>query len=479
MTVLFKYHVFSRMSRKRSSRFGFVAMKHFVYSVMSLSIAALFQASFCLAQDARQVARQVLPSVVVVTISDSAGRPLAQGSGFFVTENIVATNLHVIYGAAEAAIRLVGNSKIYSVGGVVAVSKRRDLVLLQVSNVRGTPLALASANQTEVGEEIYVLGNPEGLEGTISTGIVSGIGTRRIEGEDLIQVTAPISPGSSGGPVVNKRGEVIGIAEASLSEGQNLNFAVPADYLVSLLTQVGSLQPLRSITSPSNSSTDSAPSENKDADVCGDSPFAGSYYDNAGDYIYVGDALLNEKFYDRAKEAFKRAIRLEPKNARAHYQLSIAYQRLRCFKHALTAAQQASIFKPKEPLYRLGVSKNLSALGRRDEAIEVLKEAIKDQPKYADYYVFLGSQYFELKRCSEAIDAFKTAVRFEPKNVDAHQFLGLMYDLQRDREAALKEYNILRKLDAEKAEDLRDSIQRTKQLDDSRVGKPPSPYCKP
>ncbi len=162
---------------------------------------------------------------------------------------------------------------------------------------------------------------------------------------------------------------------------------------MSLPTLVGSPQPLSSIRSPSNPSTDTAPSENKDADVCGDSSFAGSYYDNAGDYINVGYALLNEKFYDQAKETFKRAIRLEPKNALAHYRLSVAYQRLRCFKQALIEAQQASILKPKEPVYRLGVSKNLSQLGRHDEAIDILKEAIKDKTKYADYYVFLGSAH--------------------------------------------------------------------------------------
>src|SRR5216683_193887 len=83
----------------------------------------------------------------------------------------------------------------------------------------------------------------------------------------------------------------------------------------------------------------------------------------------------------------KRAVRLDPKNARAHYQLAVAYQRLQCYRPALVEAEQASIIRPKEPLYRIGVSNALSQLGRHDEAIDVLKEGIKDKPKYADFSV--------------------------------------------------------------------------------------------
>lgn len=230
-----------------AAHYGRTTLKYALWVVIS----ATFLPAICLAQDARQVAQKVLPSVVVITTYDSAGQPIMQASGFFVTENTVATNSHVIEGASEAKITLVvGNANSYSVTGVVALNQQRDLVLLKVANVRGVPLTVVSANQTEVGEEIYAVGNPKGFAGTISAGIVSSFGTRRIEGEDLLQVTTPISPGSSGGPVGNKIGEVIGIADASVSGGQNLNFAVPAAYLVSLITQIGSSQPLSFVTTP-------------------------------------------------------------------------------------------------------------------------------------------------------------------------------------------------------------------------------------
>jgi trypsin-like peptidase/surface-adhesin protein E len=263
--------------------------RHYLSSLIAISLLAFV----CLAQDAREVARQVLPSVVVVTTYDGTGRPLTLASGFFVTENIVVTNFHVIEGSSDAAIKVVGESKLHRVTGVVAVSKERDLVLLQVSDVRGTPLAL-STTQPEIGEDVYAFGNPEALEGSISPGIVSSKGTRRIGGEDLIQVTAPISHGSSGGPVVNKRGEAIGVAESFLTAGQNLNFAVPSRYLTLLLSQVGSSTPISSITSPR--------------------PVP------AANWILIGSSTDVDMYYDAANvqksraETFLIRTKLEPRN---------------------------------------------------------------------------------------------------------------------------------------------------------------------
>ncbi len=105
-------------------------------------------------------------------------------------------------------------------------------------------MILADISQIEVGQEIFALGNPRGLEGTISPGIISGMNFREVDGENLIQITAPISGGSSGGPVVNQKGEVIGVASASFRERQNLNFAVPSSYLAILLANSKNVTPL-------------------------------------------------------------------------------------------------------------------------------------------------------------------------------------------------------------------------------------------
>lgn len=203
------------------------------------------------AQDAREVARRVLPSVVLIKVYDRMGEQVGVGSGFLIKKSVVATNFHVIRGASSATVTLVGSSTPLKVEGIVGVDELRDLALIKLDKDAGAPLVLADISELEIGEDIYVFGNPRGLEGSISNGIVSSKGTRMIEGEELIQITAPISPGSSGGPVVNRQGQVIGVASASLRGGQNLNFAVPAPFLSLLVANMQSVSPL---TATSNSS---------------------------------------------------------------------------------------------------------------------------------------------------------------------------------------------------------------------------------
>lgn len=103
-------------------------------------------------------------------------------------------------------------------------------------------MPLGNSDIVQVGDSVFAVGNPQGLEGTFSQGIISSI--RQIGTETLLQLTAPISPGSSGGPVLNSQGEVIGVSVATFRGGQNLNFAIPAKYLRELLTRSGSAVPL-------------------------------------------------------------------------------------------------------------------------------------------------------------------------------------------------------------------------------------------
>jgi S1-C subfamily serine protease len=188
-----------------------------------------------LAQTGRLVAQKAMPSVVRLIMSDSDGRPLSLGTGFVVADGIVATNLHVIAGASQGRAKLVEQQHEYPVSGSVGVSEESDLVLLRVAGLKAYALPLARDESVAIGDEVYVIGNPSGLEGTISAGIVSRI--REIEQRKVLQITAPISAGSSGGPVLNEKAEVIGVAVATLKDGQNLNFAVPVSNLSLLLSK--------------------------------------------------------------------------------------------------------------------------------------------------------------------------------------------------------------------------------------------------
>jgi hypothetical protein len=173
--------------------------------------------------------------------------------GQAITDKVV-TNYHVIEGAASGYAKIVGMKSRYTVAGYVAVDEQHDLAILQLADANAPALPLADGSRVVVGDEVFAVGSPYGLEGTLSRGIVSGI--RDLEREPnsvqgalastsvsskpqkdrMFQITAPISPGSSGGPILDTQGKVIGVAVATFKDGQNLNFAVPVSYLDSLLS---------------------------------------------------------------------------------------------------------------------------------------------------------------------------------------------------------------------------------------------------
>jgi len=182
--------------------------------------------SVTLAQTAREIAKKVSPSVVLLVMEDENGQPLAMGSGFVIEDGIVATNLHVIAGASRGYAKLAEQKEKFNISGTVAVDVARDIALLAVEDIKAPALSIGDSKQLAVGDEVYAVGNPRGLEGTFSAGIISSI--RKVGEDSLLQITAPISPGSSGGPVVDNKGEVIGVAVATFKGGQNLNFAIPS-----------------------------------------------------------------------------------------------------------------------------------------------------------------------------------------------------------------------------------------------------------
>src|SRR5207245_9313707 len=152
-----------------------------------------------------------------------------QGTGFLVSPNgLLVTNMHVVRGAVRTQVRLM-NGRTYPVLRTVNCDSVKDIAILKIDG-RGLPsVTWGNSGAVNVGARVYVVGNPRGLENTISEGLLSG--TRDVGAYRLLQISAPISPGSSGSPVFDRAGRVIGVAVSTLEGGQNLNFAVPANYV--------------------------------------------------------------------------------------------------------------------------------------------------------------------------------------------------------------------------------------------------------
>ncbi len=178
---------------------------------------------------AEAVAQHALESTVKLTLSDPDGRNAVSGSGFFIAPDMVATNYHVIKGMGAGFAKFSGVAKQYRIVKVVASDPVNDLVILYVPGTNAKPMNLDPLQQ-KIGETIFVAGSPLGLEGVFSQGVLSAV---RANGD--LQITASISHGNSGGPVLDGQGNVIGIVEYTIPSGQNLNFAIPVKQLLNLM----------------------------------------------------------------------------------------------------------------------------------------------------------------------------------------------------------------------------------------------------
>ena len=177
--------------------------------------------------DIPAISREAHGAVVSIVVSDKNGHPVAQGSGFLISKDgQVVTNYHVIRNGSSAVIKFPDGA-FFVVDGVLASDKDRDVAIIKAHGNDFRALTLGNSDLLQVGEEVVAIGSPLSLESTVSNGIVSAIRTVEDEGGKFLQITVPISPGSSGGPLFNMSGKVVGITTSHIKGGENLNFAIP------------------------------------------------------------------------------------------------------------------------------------------------------------------------------------------------------------------------------------------------------------
>jgi len=343
--------------------------------------------------DLVKLIKQVLPAVVTIAGYNEQGKFSSFGSGFFINgQGHLITNQHVIQSMSHAKVK-TRDGKTYPMTTILAVDKNADLALCQVDIPGGSPNFLTVSREVpEVGERVVVIGSPQLLEHTVSEGIVSAIRTDTHKGQ-AIQMTAPISPGSSGGPVINLKGEVVGVSTFFRKGGQNLNFAIPGHRILALTPGPG--RPLAEFYSP--------PEEEK-----------------AKQAYAQGKRLYEAKDYPKALEAFREAIKAEPKYASAYNYLGLTYKQL----------------------------------GLYDEAAQAYVKAIQLQPQNHVFLFNLGMLMYVAKSYNNATTAFQKAIEIKPEDPDCHYMLGKTYAQQGNIPASMRQYNILQKLEPKLAQDL-------------------------
>ncbi|MBK6736169.1 MAG: trypsin-like peptidase domain-containing protein [bacterium] len=193
---------------------------HNLASMLGYLLVAALSCMNALADTGQELARQTLPHVITIRMFNAQAQETGLGSGFWLGGGEVVTNAHVVAGGAWAEIHSLEGQLIGTAPYAILLDSPNDLVVLAVPNGRMGGLGLADGDPS-VGTAVWAFGAPLGLDGTVSSGIISA--TRDIDGRRLLQMTVPISSGSSGGPVVDAVGNVVGVAgwhDARRSESQ-------------------------------------------------------------------------------------------------------------------------------------------------------------------------------------------------------------------------------------------------------------------
>ncbi len=207
---------------------------HLTFDLRSRSNDSLSFAAAMGQLDVPAIAERCGPSVVVILGQEK------QGSGVIIDDGrLVVTNAHVVEGEPALRIRLQSGTTVS--GELLAADPKADLALLRMPSGRYAAATLGDGYPLRAGEPVVAIGAPLGLEQTVSSGEVAAL--RELEGQTVIQISVPVSRGSSGGGLFDRQGRLVGITTASIEKGQNLNFAMPARAVRDLMNRHAATAP--------------------------------------------------------------------------------------------------------------------------------------------------------------------------------------------------------------------------------------------
>lgn len=387
-----------------------------------LSFLLLPVVLYAQAFDASEIVKRAKPWVVTIICYDASGHPYGQGSGFYISSGDLVTSHHVLAGAARAVVHDPNNNQM-EILNIVADDPETDLVKAQTMMVRegahnGIPLG---TSLPEEGEEVIVIGSPKGLEFTTSEGIVSAL--RKSERvATAIQLTAATSPGSSGSPVLNMRGEVIGVVETKYGGAENVTFATPVSCLIALKDE----QPtaFRTWSEGQHASETNEDSDSGNTELSRMKHLSQESSDK-------GKASFDQKDYSKAMGLFSDAIIDYASNGDAWYGSGLCFELSHDFEHAVEAFQNASELLPLnvEPMYHLGQA--LFLTGHYADAAKAGQSCLSLEPDNGYAWCAVARCYESLNEDTLAINAIDSAFKYAPTVAESHALLGTIYLKQR------------------------------------------------
>lgn len=349
------------------------------------------------AREPKQIFQEISPAVVYITTRTVVEEEYL-GSGFIIdSEGVVITNYHVIQSAKDINVRLKDGTS-YPASGVIYYDANQDACILKINANNLPTIPLGDSSNLQIGEKIYCIGNPLGLEYSFSDGLLSGV--RDYQELKYLQFTAPVSPGNSGGPLINPQGEAIGIVTFLLVGGQNLNFALAINEIKPFISQYPKMTFQQFVENVSQ---------------------ADYYLIQGNNYVFQGD-------YNSAITSYQKALEINPRLVEAYNYIGLAYGYLGQNQEAISCFQKAIQINPNfvTPYNNIGYA--YDSLGQYDQAIAYYQKALQLDPNYAAAYNNLGSTYSNLGQFQQALPYFQKAIQMDPSLAVAYDNLGSAYN---------------------------------------------------
>lgn len=374
--------------------------------------------------------RQISPAVVYIT-TETIGGESYLGSGFIVdSAGVIITNYHVLQAANKANVQLK-DGKVYPVSGVLYYDVQEDICILKI-DASGLPvITLGDSSALDIGETVYCIGNPLGLEYSFSNGILAG--KRDFQDLQYLQFTAPVSPGNSGGPLINTQGEAVGVVTFLAEGGQNLNFALSIEKVKPNIKQSGQIS-FEEFTGQVTKADYYFLEGNKFL-LQGDSNQAIDCYQQVLNinpacpeaYTNMGIVYYNLGDYQKAAAYYQNALNMDPNNSKAYNNLGNVFHMLGDYQKAMTYYQQALNMDSNnaQAYYNLGLL--YDGTGDYQKAIVYYQNALNIDPNMVSAYNNLGFLYGKLGNYQEEIIYCQKALYINPKEAPAYYNLGFAY----------------------------------------------------
>jgi tetratricopeptide (TPR) repeat protein len=406
--------------------------------IAALVITGPFTPQQAVALTTAEIVAKAKPAVVAIERIDTINNLASQGTGWFCGDGkTVVTNAHVLKGTYNVLkVYNVATGKEYTIDHVNYFNPKDDVAALTVREENNAFLAISDIAPVE-GSNVTVIGNPKGLYGTVTTGIVSALRTEPKAGS-MMQISAPVSHGSSGSPVLNDNGQVIGMVWGGdpQNDAHDLNYAVPQGILKSDLFGISVFNiggPLTFATLPSAqtiTAVTATPTPGVDANTL----------------VENGNAFVNKKEYDKAISAFTEAIRLNPIFSAAYYDRGCAYDDQGKYAMAISDYTEAIQLDPNFTFAYYNRGNVYESQGKYAMAISDYNEAIRLDPNYGPAYLNRGIAYRDQGNYAMAISDYNEAIRLDPNYALAYKNRGNAYLRVRKRRKADADFAMAERL---------------------------------